>query len=321
MKMWFAPGSEAPLYRQLGTQIILAILSGDLKPGEKLPSTRALARRFGVHPNTVSSAYQQLEQENWVESRRGSGVYVKDRKPHPMTPEQVLDEHIAGFFRAVRELGLPEETVRAQVARWLAAPPPDHLLLLEADTALARIFVAELSAFSTLPIKVIAPESCRADRRCLAGAVPLCRPSRKLIVQEAVGVGVELMVLPINSALTWLAPLVSATPGQLIAVVSHWPEFVETGRTMLLSAGVSGDALISVDANDSSRLPGLAAASAILCDVYTAALPELPPQPQRFVFPLLAESAKQMLGSFKAPPSPPPGSARTAAPVTPSKLS
>ena len=299
MKLWFAPGSEVPLYRQLGTQIVLAILSGDLKPGEKLPSTRALARRFDIHANTVSAAYQQLEQENWVESRRGSGVYVKVRTPREMTPEQVLDVHIAGFFRAVRELGLPREAVRAQVARWLAAPPPDHLLLIETDPQVARILVAELNGLSTMPVKVLAPEECRADRECLAGAVPLCRPSRKLIVQEALGIGGELVVLPINSAMTWLDPLVRATPGHLIAVVSHWPEFVETARTMLLAAGVSGDALLTVDANHPEWMRGLLTASAILCDVYTASGAKLPRRPRRFVFPLLAESTRELLRPFE----------------------
>jgi GntR family transcriptional regulator len=299
MKMWFAPGGEVPLYRQLGTQIVLAILSGDLKPGEKLPSTRALARRFGIHPNTVSASYHQLEVENWVESRRGSGMYVNDRKPKAMTPEQVLDVHIAGFFRAVRELDLPMEAVRAQVARWLAAPPADHLLLIEADEKVAQIFVAELNALTSMDVRVTDPEECRANRNCLGGAVPLCRPSRKLMVQEAVGIGVELLVLPINSALTWLAPLVGATPGHLIAVVSHWPEFVETARTMLQAAGVAGDALLLIDANAPERMRGLAAASAILCDTYTASRLEVPKKVKRFVFPLLAESVKELLRPFE----------------------
>lgn len=315
MKLWFAPGSEVPLYRQLGTQIVLAILSGELKAGDKLPSTRALARRFQIHPNTVSSAYQQLEDENWVESRRGSGVYVKERKPQQMSPEQVLDVHIAGFFRAVRELGLPPETVRAQVARWLSAPPADHLLLIEADEKLAQIFLTELSAISSMPVKVIAPEECRANRKCLQGAVPLCRPSRKLAVQEAVGIGVELLVLPINSAVAWLAPLVSATPGHLIAIVSHWPQFVETTRTMLLAAGVSADALLLIDADHPEWKRGLSATSAIVCDAYTASCPGLPANPKRFVFPLLAKSIKEMLRPFEQ------AAIRDAGSVAPAKVS
>ena len=306
MKMWFAPGSEIPLYRQLETQIVLAILSGDLKPGEKLPSTRALARRFDIHPNTVSASYHQLEVENWVESRRGSGVYVKDRKPKEMTPEQVLDVHIAGFFRAVRELGLPMDVVRAQVARWIAAPPADHLLLIEADEKVAQIFITELKALTSMEVRVIDPDRCSADRECLVGAVPLCRPSRKLLVQEAVGVGVELLVLPINSAVSWLAPLVSETPGHLIAVASGWPEFVETARTMLMAAGVSGDALLLIDAKEAAndrvlerqRMRGLASASAVVCDSYTASWLKVPKGVKRFVFPLLAEAAKELLRSY-----------------------
>ncbi len=314
--MWFAPGSEVPLYRQMGTQIMLAILSGDLKPGDKLPSTRSLARRFDIHPNTVSSAYQHLEQENWVESRRGSGVYVKERRAEPMTPEQVLDVHIAGFFRAVRELGISMETVRGHVARWLAAPPVDHLLLIEADDKLAQILVLELQAITPLPVKVITPDACLADRSCLLGAMPLCRPSRRLMVEESVGVGVELVVLPINSALSWLGPLVSSTTGHLIAVVSHWPEFVETARTMLLAAGISGDALLLVDANEMDWMRGLGAASAILCDAFTASRPELPGKPKRFVFPLLAASAKELLQPFARA-----GGTPEALAVTPAKAS
>jgi DNA-binding transcriptional regulator YhcF (GntR family) len=131
MRLWFAPSNEVPIYRQLVTQIRLAILSGELKDGERLPSTRELARRFAVHPNTVSAGYKVREQEGWAERRNGSGVYVRRRTPKRSTPEQILDGHIAGFFRAVRELHLPEETVRARVAEWLAAPRPDHFLVID----------------------------------------------------------------------------------------------------------------------------------------------------------------------------------------------
>lgn len=54
------------------------------------------------------------------------------------TPEQILDQHIAGFFRALRDLGLPAAVVRARLADWLVAPPPDHLLLIESDPKFRR---------------------------------------------------------------------------------------------------------------------------------------------------------------------------------------
>lgn len=55
VRLWFVPTSEVPIYRQLVTQVVLAILSNDLRPGDRLPSTRELARRFGIHPNTISA--------------------------------------------------------------------------------------------------------------------------------------------------------------------------------------------------------------------------------------------------------------------------
>src|SRR5580704_12297070 len=99
MQLWFAYKSAVTLREQLVTQIILAILSDDLGPGQRLPSTRELARRFLLHPNTVSAGYRQLERERWVEFRRGSGVYVRNTKPDVApTPALALDQLIAGLF-------------------------------------------------------------------------------------------------------------------------------------------------------------------------------------------------------------------------------
>jgi DNA-binding transcriptional regulator YhcF (GntR family) len=63
MRFWFARNSEVPIREQIVTQIVLGILCDDLKPGQRLPSTRELARRFHLHPNTISAVYRQLERE------------------------------------------------------------------------------------------------------------------------------------------------------------------------------------------------------------------------------------------------------------------
>src|SRR5687767_7112948 len=73
-----SPGSSVSLHDQLVTQLTLHILNGVLKPGEKLPSVRALARRLHIHHNTVSAAYGELSDLSLVEVRRGSGVYVSE---------------------------------------------------------------------------------------------------------------------------------------------------------------------------------------------------------------------------------------------------
>src|SRR5450432_927386 len=127
MQLWFSRHSEVPIRDQLATQIVLGILSGDLAPGERLPSTRELARRFLILPNTVSAAYRQLERERWVELRRGSGVYVRRNKPAaPPSSELALDQNIARLFQSARKLGVPLAVVRSRLRMWLALQPPDH---------------------------------------------------------------------------------------------------------------------------------------------------------------------------------------------------
>jgi GntR family transcriptional regulator len=294
--MWFAPSSEVPIYRQMVTQVVLAILSGKLKAGDRLPSTRELARRFGLHPNTVSAGYRQLEREGWTEHRHGSGVYVRGIAQPAQTPEQILDQHIAAFFRAVRELQLPAAAVRARVAEWLAAPEPDHFLLIDPDPQLRQILLTELEALALLPTRAADPAALTPD--LLRAAVPLCRPSQTALVRAALPIGTELTTLPIRSANKWLAARLPATGGLLIAIVSHWPEFVLQAQAMLIAAGIDSDALLCRDARKPRWQRGLEGAAGILCDAYTARHARLPANVQKVVFPLLAENAADELHRF-----------------------
>lgn len=70
------PDSEIPASTQLFNQIRFAIASRQFPPGHRLPSTRALAMQTGLHRNTISKVYRQLEDNGLVESRAGSGIYV-----------------------------------------------------------------------------------------------------------------------------------------------------------------------------------------------------------------------------------------------------
>ncbi|NEN98676.1 MAG: GntR family transcriptional regulator [Moorea sp. SIO1F2] len=69
--------SEIPASKQLFDQIQFAIASRQYSPGHKLPSTRQLAMETGLHRNTISKVYRQLEETGLVESHAGSGIYVK----------------------------------------------------------------------------------------------------------------------------------------------------------------------------------------------------------------------------------------------------
>src|ERR1041384_1141284 len=84
MRLWLSKNSSLPLREQLVRQIMFGVVSGDLKPGPRLPSTRELARRFRIHSNTVSAPFRELERTGGLEVRKGSGVYVRQLGDDPV---------------------------------------------------------------------------------------------------------------------------------------------------------------------------------------------------------------------------------------------
>jgi DNA-binding transcriptional regulator YhcF (GntR family) len=179
MQLWFGHGGKVSIREQLVTQVVLGILSDDSVSGQRLPSTRELARRFHLHPNTVSAGYRQLERERWVEFRHGSGVYVRETKPEVvLSPALALDQIVANLFRSARELGVPLAAVRSRIRHWLDLQPPDHFLLIEPDEELRKIVATEMRLAATLPIR-----SCdflKDDlREATQGAIVVALPSRR----------------------------------------------------------------------------------------------------------------------------------------------
>ena len=69
---------EIPASIQLYNQICFAIAARYYPPGHRLPSTRQLAMQTGLHRNTISKVYRQLETHGVVEAIAGSGIYVRD---------------------------------------------------------------------------------------------------------------------------------------------------------------------------------------------------------------------------------------------------
>jgi DNA-binding transcriptional regulator YhcF (GntR family) len=297
VRLWFAASSEVPVYRQLVTQVVLAILSGELRPGDRLPSTRELARRFGLHPNTISAGYRQLQREGWTELRHGSGVYVRKHKEPVPTPEQLLDQHIARFVRDLRTIPLPAATIRHRLEQRLAAPPPSRLVLVEPDAELRQILLAETRAATSLPVSTSSPEEC-ARHKPSPPAIYVCRPSKATAIRSILPPGAELVVLPIRSANAWLAPWLPVPQGQLVAIVSRWPDFLGTARTMLIAAGVPAESLFFRDARQSHGRRGLDQASILLCDVLTSKLPLFRADSRVVTFPLLADSARDELAPY-----------------------
>ena len=78
MRFHIQQESDIPASTQLYNQICFAIAARHYPPGHRLPSTRQLAMQTGLHRNTISKVYRQLELDGVVEAIAGSGIYVRD---------------------------------------------------------------------------------------------------------------------------------------------------------------------------------------------------------------------------------------------------
>ncbi|GAA0737238.1 GntR family transcriptional regulator [Sphingomonas japonica] len=67
---------DVPVYLRLRATIVAAILRGDFRAGDQLPSVRAFAAEVGANPLTVAKAYQTFQDDGYVEVRRGVGMFV-----------------------------------------------------------------------------------------------------------------------------------------------------------------------------------------------------------------------------------------------------
>ncbi len=69
--------SDVPIYMQIRNQIVMGISGGELRPGEQLPTVRALAMEIGVNTMTVSKTYQMLKAEGYILTDRKNGARVR----------------------------------------------------------------------------------------------------------------------------------------------------------------------------------------------------------------------------------------------------
>ena len=82
------PAGTTPLNRRIYNAVVAAVLNGTLQAGDRLPSSRVLARTIAVGRNTVTLAFEQLLAEGFLETRHGSGTFVSTNLPHEL-PEAV----------------------------------------------------------------------------------------------------------------------------------------------------------------------------------------------------------------------------------------
>jgi GntR family transcriptional regulator len=101
-----------PIYRQLRDRVVAMILDGVLKEGDPLPSVRNVAAEYRVNPLTVLKGYQELVDEQLVESRRGLGMFIKEGARNLLLAgerQKFLAEEWPRIATTIQRLGLTPE--------------------------------------------------------------------------------------------------------------------------------------------------------------------------------------------------------------------
>jgi len=128
MYIRIAENSPESRWRQIYSAIADRILSGELAPGEEIPSIRQLAADTTVSVITIKRAYQQLEAEGYIYSQQGRGTYVADLDQEQLR-ERRLAEWSNGLGRIVDEgkrLGLSTREISAELRKYIRKEGADE---------------------------------------------------------------------------------------------------------------------------------------------------------------------------------------------------
>jgi GntR family transcriptional regulator len=268
VKIWISKNSEVPVSEQLSAQITLAIASGDFRLGEKLPSTREVARRCGVHANTVGAVYRKLADQSLLEFKQGSGFYVTETAGARIEGARRLDDLITKFLNDADGLGFSREDVLKRLRNTPTQKSPDQVVLIEPDEGLRGIILHELSARS-IPVRggsIAELTSGRLQRVSLITAMF----DEKSKIESILRDGQRCVYLKGRSVSAAMSG--ESRPGEhdLIAVVSGWEGFLTFARIMLLAAKIDPGNLIVRSTDDQDWEKSINAASIVICDSLTA---------------------------------------------------
>jgi len=106
---WELDMDAGPIYLQIGIRVREQLARGDLAPGEKLPSARDLAALLSVNPNTVAHAFERLEADGVIETKRGLGTFIREDAPIGAMRDETLKSAATRFVNDVKRLGVSQE--------------------------------------------------------------------------------------------------------------------------------------------------------------------------------------------------------------------
>jgi GntR family transcriptional regulator len=230
-----------PVREQIRAQVELKILEGELRETQRLPSVRSLARRLRVHPNTVSAAYHELEVAGLLELKTGSGVFVRRSRPGRIEEAADLDEMIRIALQKAFDKGYSGDEVRAAVERWLAAAPPDHVVVVDPSLELGKLLADELRGTVAVPVSCCTFEDAAREPGRLSGALAVVLPYQLETLRAlAPGVAVEAVNLEVSREVR--DAILALPEGTIVLGVSYAPPVLPFASVLFHS--LRGDDLL-----------------------------------------------------------------------------
>ena len=289
MKFHIQQEIEIPASIQLYNQICFAIAARYYPPGHRLPSTRQLAMQTGLHRNTISKVYRQLETHGVVEAIAGSGIYVRDNlkkgdfkksfnaKNHlNSSPEQEAKKAIDQLIKLGCTLQETRNFLTNEIdwrikcgSRILVSTPRE-------DIGASMLIAEDLSPKINVPVEVIPMEElekvlCNSNNGTIVTSRYFLQPLEKLAKKYKV----RAIAVDLSDFQKELKIIKELKPGSCIGIVSISPGLLRAAEIIIHSMRGSDIVIMTAISDNSNKLLAiLKASNHIVCDAPSLSIVE-----------------------------------------------
>jgi DNA-binding transcriptional regulator YhcF (GntR family) len=242
--------SGVPVKEQIRAQIELAMLSGELPRGARLPPIRTWARKLKVHANTISAAYRELSASGHVVVRSGSGVFVEPR-PRRTALQPTVASKLRAAVEEARATGLSVADIMAAVASFVEPQKPEGILVVDPSKEMGAVYASEMRETLGATVRVATLDELDLNPSLAAGLVVAVLPYHVGRVEGVAALG-RLVVF----TLTFPDPAALVPKGissGMVLVVSESPLFLSFTRVAFKSV-LTDDFEIQVCPLENERL-------------------------------------------------------------------
>ena len=273
--------SDIPASTQLYNQICFAIAARHYPPGHRLPSTRQLAMQTGLHRNTISKVYRQLETDGVVEAIAGSGIYVRDNltkrnfkksfyskdkisKPPDQEAKKAIDNFISigCTLQETREILTNEIDWRIKCGARLIVSTPRE------DIGASMLIAEDLSPKVNVPVEVVPMEELeKVLSNSNNGTIVTSRYFLQPLETVAKRHGVRAIAVDLSDFQKEFKILKELNAGNSVGIVSISPGLLRAAEVIIHSMRGNELMLMTANSDNNNRLLSLLKTSNhIVCD-------------------------------------------------------